>query len=440
MHKLILANVDNEHQVADVSGYSRHERSEILLCNQRMMWMAHPGDVLVVPTAPEPEILAYWAELNSCTPEDLLVLAPLRESPCAFLRQDVLFDPAFVGACRAAIAAIAPDERPTAVLAYYPDNYVAEFSTAVGVTIDDGFLHEGGATLLNQKTTFRKIGAGLGISLPEGRVCDNGTDLFRAIMDFVDCDADFIVKLDRHTGGFGNLIVHGPNTAGKVFGSSTVFRYASREEGKAVADNIVGRVREATVVERYVNTDCVLYSEYFIEAPGRYFLLNDGTMDMKPLWVGFEIPGQYGVHHRTRFLDESARLVAAAAQMGHRGHMNVDGLVAEGRIFVNEINGRCGGCSHIFEIARRLFGPDVLAHKQIKSYNHGVFSERGRLITTLDQAGLLLRPGSSSGVIPLNMDYELGQAFEYMVIADTLEDARRLSDLTLAATRLNRAA
>lgn len=440
MSKLIIANVDNEHQVADVSSYSRHEKSEIILCNQRMMWMARPGDIVVVPTAPEHEILAYWAELNSCSVDELLVLAPRGNTPQPFLRQSVLFDPDFLESCCAAISALAPERRPTEVLAYFPDNYIAEFAMLIGVAVADGFLREGGATLLNQKTTFRKIAAGLGVALPEGRVCDNAADLRRAILHFVNRSEDFIVKLDRHSGGFGNLIVHGPRSAGKVYGSSTVLRYENPVEGEALCRDIIARINEAAVVERYVDTDDVLYSEYFIEAPGRYFLLNDGTMDMKPLWVGFEIPGNYATQHRTRFLDDSARLVAAAAQMGHRGHINVDGLVAEGRVFVNEINGRCGGCSHIFEIASRLFGPGVLARKQIKTYNHGSFGVRGQLVASLSRANLLLRPGDASGVIPLNVDYDLSKAFEYMVVADTIEEARRLSDLALAATSQSQAA
>lgn len=440
MSKLVIGNVDSEHQVQDVSGYDAHEKSEIILCNQRMLWMASPGDVVILPTAPEPEIVEYWAKLNGCSANDLVVLAPEAKDPLAFLRQEVLFDPDFIQMCANALKLLPEDRRPQDVLAYFPDNYIAEFAKAIGLDIQDGFFREGGATLLNQKTTFRKMAGGLGVALPDGFICDNRVDLTRAIDHFMQRGLDFIVKLDRHSGGFGNVIVHGPNSKRKLLGSSKALRYHSLADKRAIVEYLIPRVQEAAVVEKYVDTDVVLYSEYFIEGPGRIELLNDGTMDMKPLWVGFEIPGDYAVRHRVQFLDYSARLVALAAQMGHRGHMNVDGLVAEGRVFVNEINGRCGGCTHIYEVAKRLFGKDVLSRKQIKTYNRGTFSSRGDLVKCLDYAGFLFHPGKPSGAIPLNVDYVLDQGFEYMVIADTLEEAREISNRVMLATTMKVAA
>jgi hypothetical protein len=440
MPKLIIANVDSEHQVADVSGYSRHEQSEIILCNQRMMWLADPGDVLVLPSAPTEQLKAYWAELNGCHADDLTVLTRKTGAPLAFLRQDILFAPEFIAACREVVAALPEGRKPSSVLAYFPDNYVAEFAEAIGVEVEDAFLQEGGATLLNEKTTFRKLAAGLGVSLPEGRVCENETDLKRAMRHFVSQGADFIVKLNRHSGGFGNLIVHGPRSGGKRLGSSTVLRYATAQDAEAILEIVASRIHEPAVVERYVDTDHVLYSEYLIDPQGRCFLLNDGTMNMEPLWVGFEIPGDYATHHRIRFLDESARLVRLAAQMGHRGRMNIDGLVAEGQIFVNEFNGRCGGCSHIFEIARRLFGTQVLHSKHIKTYNRGKLDEGCDLFAVLSDAGLLLRPGMATGAIPLTIEPALDQAFEYMVIAGCLAEARRISDEVLSLTAPRRLA
>lgn len=435
MTKLIIGNVDNEHQVADVSRYTRQEQSEIILCNQRMLWMARPGDVVVLPRAPEPEIVAYWAKLNGCATSDITLLAPRTDGPCAFLRQEELFAPGFIAECRAVIAALPEDRRPNDLLAYFPDNYMAEFAREIGVEVDDRFHREGGATLLNQKTAFRKIAAGLGVPIPEGAISDNAADLRRAILRMVAAGKDFIIKLDRHSGGFGNLIVHGPRTSGRSQGSSSVQRYDTVEEGRALCERIVPRVTEAAVVEEYLPTETVLYSEYLIEGPGRFRHLNDGTMDMEPLWVGFEIPGSYAQHHRTQFLDHSARIVAAVSQLGYRGYINIDGLVANGSCHVNEINGRCGGCTHIFEIVRRQFGDRVLGAKHIKSYNHGICRERGQLVATLAAHGLLFEPGKESGVIPFNVDYDLENAFEYMTVTNSPEEARRLSERTLAVFR-----
>ncbi|MBD8891311.1 hypothetical protein [Roseibium litorale] len=442
MPKLLIGNVDNEHQVRDVSGYTREERSEIILCNQRMMWLAEPGDMLVVPTPPDPEIVAYWAELNSCSPNDLEILAPAGNGngPVAFLRQDVMFDQAFLETCRLAIENRPPNWRPEAFLAYFADNYAAEFASRIGVPVRDPFLYEGRATLLNQKTVFRKLAAGIGSALPEGRVCDNAADLRRAIKHFVGQGADFIVKMDRQAGGFGNFIVHGPRSTGKQLGSSTVFSYRDASDADQLCAEVIRRIDEPAVVERYVDTQHVLYSEYLIEGPGRYRLMNDGTMDMKPLWVGFEIPGTYPTAHRMRFLDESARIVSVVSQMGYRGYINIDGLVAENQVFLNEINGRCGGCSHVFETARRLFGSDVLTGKHIKTYNHGYFTRRGDLVAALEKAGLLLRKGDQAGIVPFNVDYELTGTFEFMAVASTVEEARALCDLALSATTADKAA
>lgn len=438
MSKLIVANVDSEHQVADVSGYTADERSEILLCNYRMVWLAEEGDIVVLPKLPEPEIVAYWAELFD---------VPLAKQPTfiapedagdetAFLRQERMFSSDFIAKCRTLISNLSEQERPSAIRAYYPDNYVAEFCEKIGLAVQDGFLKEGGATLLNQKTTFRKMASGIGVPIPEGRICDNDNDLRRAMIDFIEQGADFIVKLDRHSGGFGNVIVLGPNSKSNRYGSSSVLSYVSREEGLDICESIVPKVTEAAVVERYADTDTVLYSEYHINGPGNFQYLNDGTMDMKPLWVGFEIPGQYPNHVRTQFLDQSARIVAAASQLGYRGFINVDGLAVGSKSLVNEINGRCGGCTHIFDIARRLFGNDVLAKKHIKSYNHGVIWHTNRLVEDLRDNNLLLEKGGTRGVIPLTIDYDQS-VFEYMTIADTYAEAVRLhGDLKLLGQQI----
>ncbi len=429
MSKLIIANVDNEHQVKDISHYTVEENSEILLCNFRMLWLAKPGDTVVLPASPPAEILEYWALLNGCDhgANALTILVPPLKDivSSAFLRQERLLHAEFVEQCRLTLSNMKADEHPTEVLAYYPDNYCAEFAEKIGVEVPDGFYQQGGATMFNQKTIFRKIAAGLDLSIPEGRVCDNSEDLKRAILDFMSSGKDFIIKMDRHSGGFGNVIVHGPHSSYKKHGSSRHLNYTSVEAGEALACSLAEQSDDSSVIEEYLPADTILYSEYFIEGPGHFHHVNDGTMDMEPLWVGFEIPGQYELDKRIEFLDNSARIVSAASSLGHRGFVNVDGLVAGSRCVINEINARCGGCTHIVQIARALFGDDVLSKKSIKSYNHGQIFSPDSLIEELRTAGLLYVPGQVSGIIPFNADYEHG-SFEYMAVANSLEEARKL--------------
>ena len=67
------------------------------------------------------------------------------------------------------------------------------------------FVKQGGAELLNDKRVFRSVAAGRGVSIAEARVRDAvGTRGMRASL--IDVTGAVIVKQDRHSGGFGNLV------------------------------------------------------------------------------------------------------------------------------------------------------------------------------------------------------------------------------------------
>jgi hypothetical protein len=120
--------------------------------------------------------------------------------------------------------------------------------------------------------------------------------------------------------------------------------------------------------------------------------------------------------------------------MGYSGYLNCDAiLIPSGQVVFNEVNGRIGGCTHIHDLATRLFGDGyadrmtLLTRNKIKT---GPFEE---VLAVLDREDLLYRAGDEEGVVILTEDTTRTGTIEYLIAAESRADARDLERRTLTA-------
>lgn len=133
-----------------------------------------------------------------------------------------------------------------------------------------------------------------------------------------------------------------------------------------------------------------------------------------------------------RLADEAARLALLFQQLGYFGRCSFDAVIVgreKPHIHWIECNGRWGGVSLPMTLVNRMVShprtPEILI---VQQEAHGMRPIRfGQLLRRLGQ--LLYRPGeNSSGVVLLTpAGFERGRNIHFMVLSETLEEARRMA-------------
>lgn len=120
------------------------------------------------------------------------------------------------------------------------------------------------------------------------------------------------------------------------------------------------------VVESYHGASHQFYVEYVIGDDGVPRFLDSGTIRLRPdsdpeaaelVWVGLDIPAELPPFLTAQALTFSTRLATPVAQLGYRGHLNIDAIATDtGEIVFNEVNARWGGSLVAHDICARLPG------------------------------------------------------------------------------------
>ncbi len=178
------------------------------------------------------------------------------------------------------------------------------------------------------------------------------------------------------------------------------------------------------VVEEYSAGSVPLYAEYWVADDATELVghgeMRVGSSDDGPTNRGLVVPAVRAAdsgHHR-RFLEEAARLVGALAGIGYRGTVSVDSILLEdGRILLNEFNGRTSGSTHVHTMCRALLGDDALRDRVTLVRSNRGKSDVTSLLERLQQTGLRFDPTTRSGVLLGGDDGQL------VIIASSLVEA-----------------
>lgn len=365
MPKLVIGNTGSDNMVGHTRRKSIDKRQKSAAVAQRLLWLLHQGDAILLPEAPSPVFARYAFDVMGLDPDRVTVVVPPHaEVEPQILNLDVLNHPDLL----ARLSAVLHRPETWTVEPYYFDRPIAWLAERLQLCVAPpqlGCFRQGAAEQLNSKVQFRRLAAAHDVPVAEGAICFTPDDVALALTDLLPITGAVMVKQDLNASGDGNLIVAAKPPA-TTFGAGEVL-----DVGTLNARNLAGRIwsqltgfrNEAMVVEAYYAATGVYYTELDIPVSRRPRLLNFGEMRMEPVWIGFEIPSpSLNPYEVGELTSVSSMLASLAATTGYTGKINCDAIrTMDGKILFTEINGRLGGCTHVHEVARALLGPEYAA-------------------------------------------------------------------------------
>ncbi|WP_158880152.1 peptide ligase PGM1-related protein [Amycolatopsis anabasis] len=366
MPTLYIENFVNEDLFADPP--TETARVAVRARSGLFLWLAAPGDVLVLSRRPSDAFLDYVTRTLGMDTGDLTVLVPppgrLGED---MLTRDRLGDPEFV----TRLARLGC----TDFTAYCLDRFTTSIAAAAGVADavpGQAFVDEGGADLFNSKSTFRALAAGLGLPTARGAVVRGLDEAVETVDGYLRRGAHVIVKRDFHGGGFGNVVLS-PDPGLPAIGAGDFAHTpaGSRAPLRQRWDYLSSGGKSPVVVEEYHENCVTLCAEFAISA---HEVTTDVLVEMRmrPRVDGFAWldPGT-GAGSAGRFRRLALRLAEVMRTLGYRGLVNIDGIVTpDGQVLLSEFNARLSGFTHLHRLLVRLVGPDYPHERHVAA---GVF-------------------------------------------------------------------
>ncbi|WP_162907218.1 peptide ligase PGM1-related protein [Allorhizocola rhizosphaerae] len=332
----LFANFVNELMVRVPD--ERHTRA-LVSVSPRKIWLAQPGDVLVLPTEPPADFWAYAHGVLGLFPGDVEVLAvdtTVLRPLATRVRELGLTD---------RLHAMVTQRPGIRAMPFALDRPAVEFLTELGLPIDGydtvplSALES--AYALNTKSGFHRRAAEVGIPTVPGVVCGDRGELRAAVAALLGRGIGAVVKLDRSSNGFGLLFVR-PEQAGEL--DRILDGHLSTLSGQPAG----------WLVEELMPVDQVLTVEMWSAAGGPQ-LVHIGQMNTPNGSFSGQLtpPPQH-----TPQLDElAAHGMAWGARLhadGYRGPFDLDAITARGRLYITETNVRRTGTTYLEYLVRRL--------------------------------------------------------------------------------------
>jgi hypothetical protein len=182
------------------------------------------------------------------------------------------------------------------------------------------------------------------------------------------------------------------------------------------------------IVEVYYPVSACLTAEFKVDAADNAVtFLNCGEVRQAPILNGLIMPSAVPPYQLASFITDATELARLCCDLGYDGLVNIDGIVTtEGRVIVNEFNGRIGGCSHIHHILQRTAGSRYGDQLVVLSHSRKVVTSIDQVFGMLDERQLAFKQSEGRGIIVAGEDASGSGHLEYFSVAPSREEAMRL--------------
>lgn len=155
--------------------------------------------------------------------------------------------------------------------------------------------------------------------------------------------------------------------------------------------------------------------------------LNCGEVRQAPILSGLIMPWSLSPYLAAAFIAAATELARLTCDLGYEGLINIDGIVtADGRVVINEFNGRIGGCSHIHHILRVIAGAGYGDRLVVASHSRDAGADFDRVTELLAACGLGFNDKTGRGIILTGEDCAASGYLEYLSVAPTRTEVMRL--------------
>ncbi|RKT10374.1 hypothetical protein B0G69_7752 [Paraburkholderia sp. RAU2J] len=346
MPTLFLGNADTDAMVTSPQSLSKRYRQFSASASRRHLWMMSPGDAIILPSAGDQKHVEYIEEILQYNRGSLRALYVHGQSddpyPLSFenLKSDAIL---------CAVKELGLHTNNWSIHPYIADQVAFDFGQLIDVPVSFGRSGTPAceaAELFNDKRVFRALAAGLHVPTAAGRTCSSLAQLTSALAELTPLTGSSIVKLDRHSGAEGNVLITRDDISSAP-GTHKVHRVIDQQEHTRAAQEVYSELsREGTpffIVESYHHSVHSVGVHYLLEADS---ITLSGIADIRlaPAYSGMIWPTNLPETVAHRLLAEGQKLVGDIARFGHRGPISVDAIVSsDGEVLINEVNARHGG-------------------------------------------------------------------------------------------------
>lgn len=429
MARILISNIDNESMMADERLLTEEFCRSSSITAGRMAWFAEPGDIVVLPRDLSPQLKGYIARTMGYEPGAVAYMTPDWSNG----RYRPIDSHALLHTGLAErLSGLLGDRREWTLYPYCYERGTQQLAERLGLDGDvRPFMKQGGAELLNDKRVFRSLAAGRGVSIADGAVCPSEWELEESIRSLIDATGAVIVKQDRHSGGFGNLIVSRTEAVGAQGAPEVLLATDEaqlRDQSRIAWARLAYAEHAPLIVEAYYSVACAVTAEFKVDSSRNgVTFLNCGEVRQAPILSGLIMPSALPPYQLATFIAGATELARLCCDMGYDGLVNVDGIVTVGGdVIINEINGRIGGCSHIHHILQAVAGTGYGEGLVVVSHSRTVSMPIDRAFGILDECKLAFDTNAGRGIIVTGEDTALSGHLEYLSIAPSREEALRL--------------
>ncbi|MEM7168541.1 MAG: hypothetical protein AAF530_00105 [Pseudomonadota bacterium] len=427
--------------LSDRSALTYEFRCHSAVAASKHAWFAQSGDIVLLPEPLSAEMTDYMCQVKELAPDAVKIMSASRPpTEVRPLDTGLLEDGELLQRLKRALGNSAEWE----LFPYHYDRTVCGLARQLGLSSMGALpslYREAGSQIFNDKKIFRCLAASRGVPIAEGRIASSAAELSDAFDELMSITGAVIVKQNRHSGALGNIIVsRDPGVARQ--GATERILIGIHRSMEDIAEELWSRLGAASadvlIVEAYYPVSKVCYVEFAIR--GRDHIpkfLNFGEQRMAPLFAGFQIPGEISAYHQAHLIAGASEIVNLAKDLGFQGLIDVDAIItSDGKTLFCEVNGRCGGCSHIHHMAEALLCKDYGNEHVILSRNGVEAPGFDEVLALIAGAGLHLRRGGSEGILITAEDTRRSGSIDYMIAAPSNGRAHEIENWFIAELNL----
>ncbi|BBH54556.1 hypothetical protein [Fluviispira sanaruensis] len=439
MPKLIVLNISTEQMMGGVINPEFLIRA--LKRPDRNSWLADEDDIIVASSQISSEFLNYVSENYGYSNNKIKVITPKKSSSNPqILSDEVLLSDDIINSLKSEMCI----EKKWNLCACYQTSGLIELCRKLNIDMPSGFefIEQKGPDLFNRKSHFRRIAAGINLSIPKGFVVSNPLSLASSINNLIDETGILIIKQDRGGGGMGNLALTKTKDR-QLPGVSKVipFDLSIEEHAEKIWSELTDSWNNELVIECYHKSSVALYCEYFIDSNGQPSFLSNGSIRVEkdqsnPLgemkWIGLEIPAILPLSTNLKVVSEATRLANQMGQIGYRGYVNIDMIVTlDNEYIFNEINARWGGGTAMHFIGNKLLGKNYMNEYYLSSLREVPSKSFQEALHILKSNDLKFNMQRKTGVIILRPSIYLDNSIECLIIEKSIEKVRAIENKIL---------
>lgn len=400
---------------------------------KRLIWLAKGDDVLITPTPVTKEFLKYVSSLKGAgNITSLSTSSMTTKRPLPISEKDIAPCSAFSRSLRLMTAGT----QFSCLEPYIADEVSISIAKVLG-NVPVRFSNQNvsaspaATRLLNDKKKFRQFAPDLGVPIAKGSNCVSTQQLVDAVCRVLSDSGRAILKMARHSGGDGNIIISKDLEGSSQGATRSVvalkvdavsMRRAVRELGLSPTQE------EPVIVEVYSENESSM-GVHFDVGKDRVELVGAASILFNPGYGGAFWSRTLVDRLPADVLSWCQRLGNYAQEIGYFGPLSVDIVRAKVGFFACEVNGRHGGFSSIRAVSNSLgLEAEIRDGARVALFRNcmPIGLRFPDLVDFLEQHQLHYKPADRRGAIVMVEGHEDAGPYDFAIFGRDLEDLQRI--------------